>query len=97
MSTIVLEALHGKFDIKRHSRSIPLIFIIWYTETIDSRPPESAIKVEPDTLEVVASFYYLSDMLSVDRGCEVAVSTHDQTGCKNFRELLSVITSHHLS
>ena len=62
---------------------------------IDSRP-ESAIKVEPDKLEVVASFYYLSDILSVGRGCEVAVSTHDQTACETFRELLSVLTSHRL-
>ena len=48
---------------------------------IDSRP-ESAIKVEPDKLKVVASFYYLSDILSVGRGCEVAVSIHDQTACE---------------
>ena len=68
------------------------ILIIWYRETIDSRS-KSAIKVEPDKLEVVASFYYLRDMVSVGRGCEVAVSTNDQTDCKTFRELLSVLTS----
>ena len=55
------------------------------------------VKVEPDKLEVVAHFDYLSDMLSADRGCEMAVSTHDQTVCKTFRELLSVQTSRHPS
>ena len=69
-----------------------IILIIWCRETTDSRL-ESAIKVEPDKLEVVAPFYYLSDMLSVGRGCEVAVSTHDKTACKTFRELLLVLTS----
>ena len=51
--------------------------------------------VGPDKLEVVASFYYPSDMLSVDRGCEVAVSTYDQTAWKTFSEALSVLTSRH--
>ena len=74
-----------------------IILIIWYRETIDSRL-ESAIKVEPDKLEVIASFQYLGDMLSVGRGCEVAVSTYDQMACKTFKELvLSVLTSRHPS
>ena len=64
-----------------HSRSalstLLIILLIWCKNTIASRL-ESAIKVEPDKLEVVASFYYLSDMLSVGRGCEVAVSTRIQ-------------------
>ena len=51
--------------------------------------------VEPDKLEVVASFYYLSDMFSVGRGCAVAVSTHYQTAFKTFREPLSVLTFRH--
>ena len=32
-------------------------------------------------------------MISIDRCREVAVSTHDQTACKTFRELLLVLTS----
>ena len=68
------------------------ILIIWCRETIDSRS-KSAIKVKPDKLDVVASLYYLNDMLSVGRGCEVAVSTNDQMACKALGELLSVLTS----
>ena len=73
-----------------------IILIKWCRKTIASRL-ESAIKVESDKLDVVASFYYLNDMLSVGRGCEVAVSTHDQTACNTFRELLSVLTFRHPS
>ena len=54
-----------------HHRSVLstllIILIIWCRKTIASRL-ESAIKVEPDKLEVVASLYYLSDMLFVGRG-----------------------------
>ena len=81
-----------------HPRSVLstllIIMIIWCRITIASRL-ESVIKVKPDKLEVVAFFFYLSDMLSVDRGCDVAVSTYDQTDCKTFRELLSVLTPCH--
>ena len=48
-------------------------------------------------LEVVASFSYLGDMLSVGRGCEIAVTTGVKTAWKKFRELLQVLTSRHLS
>ena len=47
-------------------RTLLIILILWCRDTIDSRL-ESAIKVKPDKLEVVASFYYLSDMLSIGR------------------------------
>ena len=83
-----------------HHRSVLstllIILIIWCRDPIDSRS-ERAIKVEPDKLEVVASFYYLSAMVFVERGCEVAVSNHDQKACKTFSELLSVLTSRHPS
>ena len=71
-----------------------IILTIWCRKIYDSRL-ESAIKDEPDKLGVIASFYYLSDMLYVCRGCDVAVSIYDKTACKTFRELLSVITCRH--
>ena len=45
---------------------------------------------------MVASFCYLGGMLSVGGGCEIAVSIRMKTTCKKFRELLPVITPHHL-
>ena len=36
-------------------------------------------------------------MLSAGGGCEIAVTTHVKTAWKKFRELLPVLTSHHLS
>ena len=59
--------------------------------------PQSVVQVRPDKLEVVASFCYLSDMLSAGGGCEMAVTTHLKTAWKKFRELLPVLTSRHLS
>ena len=65
---------------------------------IDARP-QSEVQVGPDKLEVVhvASFYYLGDMLSAGGGCEITVTTHVKTTWKKLRELLPVLTSHHLS
>ena len=63
---------------------------------IDGRP-QSEVQVGPDKLEVVASFCYLGDMLSVGGGCEMAVTTRVKTAWKKFRELLPVLTSRHLS
>ena len=63
---------------------------------IDGRP-QNEVQVTPDKLEVVASFCYLSDMLSVGRGCEIAVTTRVKTAWKKFSELLPVLTSGHLS
>ena len=59
--------------------------------------PQSEVQVGPDKLEVVASFCYLGDMLSAGGGCEMAVTTRVKTAWKNFRELLPVLTSRHLS
>ena len=63
---------------------------------IDGRP-QSEVQVGPDKLEVVASFCYLGDMLSASGGCEITVTTCVKTAWKKFRELLPVLTSHHLS
>ena len=57
----------------------------------------TAGQVRHDKLEVVASFCYLGDMLSASGGCEIAVTTRVKTAWKKFRELLPVLTSHHLS
>ena len=58
---------------------------------------QNEVQVGPDKLEVVASFCYLGDMLSAGGGCEIAVTTCVKTAWKKFRELLPVLTSHHLS
>ena len=63
---------------------------------IDGRP-QSEVQVGPDKLEVVASFCYLGDMLSVGGGCEMAVTTRVKIAWKKFRKLLPVLTSRHLS
>ena len=59
--------------------------------------PQNEVQVGPDKLEVVASFCYLGDLLSAGGGCEITVTTHVKTALKEFRELLPVVTSHHLS
>ena len=58
--------------------------------SIDGRP-KNEVQVGPDKLEVIASFCYLSDMLSAGRGCEITVTTRVKTAWK-FRELLQVLT-----
>ena len=66
------------------------------TCSIDGRP-QSEVQVRPDKLEVVASFCYLGDMLSVGGGCEITVTTRVKTAWKKFKELLPVLKSPHLS
>ena len=63
---------------------------------LDGRP-QGDFQVEPDKLEVVASFYYLGDMLSAAGGCELSTTTHVKTAWKKFKELLPVFSSRHLS
>ena len=63
---------------------------------VDGRP-QSEVQIGPDKHEVVASFYYLGDMLSAGGSCEIAVTTRVKTAWKKFRELLPVLTSRHLS
>ena len=62
---------------------------------LDGRPQREV--QWPDKLEVVASFYYLGDMLSAAVGCEPSTTTRDKTAWKKFKELLPVLSSHHLS
>ena len=62
---------------------------------LDGRPQE--VQVGPDKLEVVAFFCYLGDMLSAAGGCELSTTTHVKTAWKKFKDLLPVLSSHHLS
>ena len=55
------------------------------------------MEVGPVKLEVAASFCYLGDMFSAGGGCEITVTIRVKTAWKKFRELLPVLTSHHLS
>ena len=63
---------------------------------IDGRP-QKKVQVGPDKLEVVASFCYLGDMLSMAGGCEFATTTSVETTWKKFKEMLPVLSSCHLS
>ena len=56
---------------------------------LDGRP-QREVQVGPDKLEVVASFCYLGDMLSVAGGCEHSTTTRVKTAWK-FKELLPVL------
>ena len=58
---------------------------------------DDRVKVGPDKLKEVASFYNLDDKLSPVRVCEQADTTYVKTAWKKFRELLPVLTSHQLS
>ena len=61
--------------------------ILGNARPIDGRP-QNEVQVEPDKLEVVASFCYLGDMLSAGGGCEITVTSPVKTAWKKFRELL---------
>ena len=63
---------------------------------LDGRP-QKEVQVGPDKLEVVASFCYLGDMLSAAGGCELPTTTRVKTAWKKFKDLLPVLSSHHLS
>ena len=63
---------------------------------LDGRP-QKEVQVEPDKLEVVASFCYLGDMLSAAGGCELSTTTCVKTAWKKFKDLLPVLSSRHLS
>ena len=62
---------------------------------LDGRPQE--VQVGPGKLEVIASFCYLEDMLSAAGGCELSTTTRVKTAWKTFKDLLPVLSSHHLS
>ena len=63
---------------------------------LDGRP-QREVQVGPDKLEVVASFCYLGDMLSAAGGCKLLTPTRVKSAWKNFKELLTVLSSRHLS
>ena len=63
---------------------------------LDGRP-QKEVQVGPDKLEVVASFCYLGDMLSAAGGCELSTTTRVKIARKKFKDLLPVLSSHHLS
>ena len=62
---------------------------------LDGRP-QKEVQVGPDKLEVVASSCYLGDMLSAAGGCELSTTTCVKTAWKKFKDLLPVLSSHHL-
>ena len=62
---------------------------------MDSRP-QRKIQVRSDKLEVVASFCYLGEVFSAASCCELPTTTRVKTIWKNFKELLSVLSSRHL-
>ena len=63
---------------------------------LDGRP-QKEVQVGPDKLEVVVSICYLGDMLSAAGGCELSTTTCVKTAWKKFKDLLPVLTLHHLS
>ena len=65
-------------------------------ESLDVRP-QREVQVGSDKLEVVAFFCNLGDMHSAAGGCELSTTKHVKTAWKKFKELLPVLSSHHLS
>ena len=63
---------------------------------LDGRP-QKKVQGGPDKLEVVASFCYLGDMLSAAGCCEHSTTTRVKTAWNKFKDLLPVLSSHHLS
>ena len=59
--------------------------------------PQGEVQVRSDKLEVVASFFYLGDMLSVAGSYELSTATRVKTTWKKFKEVLPVLSSRHLS
>ena len=59
--------------------------------------PQGEVQVRSDKLEVVASFFYLGDVLSVAGSYELWTATRVKTAWKKFKELLPVLSSRHLS
>ena len=59
--------------------------------------PQREVQIGSDKLEVVASFCYMGDMLSAAGGCELLTTTCLKTTWKKFKELISVLSSRHLS
>ena len=71
--------VHKKCSGLKHLTKDPDYRCTWCQGTacpLDSRP-QREVQVEPDKLEVVASFCYLGDMLSAAGGCELSTTTRE--------------------
>ena len=64
--------------------------------SLDGRP-QREVQIKPIELEVVASSCCLGDILSAADSCEISITTRKKTAWKKFKELLPVLSSHHLS
>ena len=63
---------------------------------LDGRP-QKEVQVRPDKLEGISPFCYLGDMLSAAGGYELSTTTHVKTTWKKFKDLLTVLSSCHLT
>ena len=63
---------------------------------IDGRPQEE-LQVVSEKREVLVSFFYLGDMLSVAGGYDLSTNKYVKTAWKKSKELLPVLSSSHLS
>ena len=91
--------VHKKCSGLKHLKKDPDYRCTWCQGTacpLDGRPQKD-VQVGPDKLEVVASFCYLGDMLSAAGGCELSTTTRVKTAWKQFKDLLPVLSSRHLS
>ena len=59
--------------------------------------PQRKVQVQPIELEMEAFSCCLRDMLSAADGCELSITTRVKTAWKKFKELLSALSSRHLS
>ena len=95
----LLQWVHKKCSGLKRLKKDPDYRCTWCQGTarpLDGRP-QKEVQVGPDKLEVVASFCYLGDMLSAAGGCERSTTTRVKTAWKKFKDLLPVLSSHHLS
>ena len=63
---------------------------------IDGRLQEE-LQVVSDKREVLASFCYLGDILSVAGECKLSINKYVKPAWKKFKELLSVLLYRHIS
>ena len=91
--------MHKKYSGLKHLKNDPdyrCTLCQGTAHLLDGRP-QKEVQVGPDTLEVVASFCYLGDMVSAAGGCELSTTTRVKTAWKKFKDLLPVLSSCHLT